>query len=159
MGSRSGSRQGVSPLLGNFGSPSGAQKSTKNRFLAEKASPEATFLSFFLFFLLLFAFLIDFVINFHQKSMFFRSFFSIPSRLFFNMATLTIVCILHIQMHFFIFPNFQKIGKNLPKFNGKYFQKKTPKMTPEGTQNRPKLMKHRRGEAPKSPKWPKKVVF
>ena len=55
------------------------------------------------------------------------------------------------------------IKKKTTKFDqnssGNYFQTKTSKMTPEGTNNRRESLQNRCGEAQKSPKWANKNSF
>ena len=100
-------------LLASFGHPAGFQKSTKNRSQAEKASPKTTFLAIFNVVLLYFTFWIGFSSILDENLMFSVFFFAMSCGLVSNLATLTIVRILRVQTHSFIFPFSKKLNQTL----------------------------------------------
>ena len=110
-------------ILDNFGVPFGAPKSPQNATLAENGVTRIGCLSIFVLFPLFSAFYLDLSPIFDEKSTFFSLFFSMPSRLFCKLATLTIVRILQVQTRFSIF--------QLCKKTENLFKKSVKNLNPE----------------------------
>ena len=91
------------PLLGSKWRPAGTLKSPENQFFAKKGAPRRACLLIFAASAVFLDFPLDFGSILSEKSMFFRTRFPHAARVFFEMATLTIVWFLQYEKHFFIF--------------------------------------------------------
>ena len=89
--------------LGLKVAPGRSRKSTENRLFAKKGAPRKAFLSIFAACAVFLDFSVDFGSVLSEKLMFFRMRFPHAARVFFEMATLTIVWFLQYESHFFIF--------------------------------------------------------
>ena len=128
-------------------SPKGAQKSTRNRFFGQKGCPEIDSLSicvrksfFHSFYAILQRFFTKNQRKIDEKSMH----VFVAAGVFFNLPTLMIVCILHIESHFCIFcvlafcpEKKQKIDSEI---QNAIYVAKTPKCGPRGPIVAPKML-------------------
>ena len=142
-----------------FGSPWGAQKSPKIDFFPKKPSQGALFhrflqrMSFSSIFRLIFS-------RFWMKNQWKKACFFQAPRAFFptwRPSRNTVFYDTKATFSFFEFLIFFK--KLMKKMAEKFICQKSRKMTPGGSQNRPKILKKWSQNRQKSPKLPKKSIF
>ena len=146
-------------FLAIFGSPLGAQKSPKIDFFPKKPSQGALFhrfllrMSFSSIFRLIFS-------RFWMKNRWKNTcFFQAPLAFFptWRPSRNTVFYDTKATFSFFEFLIFFK--KLMKKMAEKFICQKSRKMTPGGSQNRPKILKKWSQNHQKSPKMPKKLIF
>ena len=146
-------------FLAIFGSPLGAQKSPKIDFFPKKPSQGALFhrflvrMSFSSIFRLIFS-------RFWMKNRWKKTcFFQAPLAFFptWRPSRNTVFYDTKATFSFFEFLFFFK--KLMKKMAEKFICQKSRKMTPGGSQNRPKILKKWSQNHQKSPKMPKKLIF